>query len=108
MPKLQRLQSRLEAVAPKQVKQHAGFRREYQKLYDHDWRKVRGRFLKSNPLCVYCKDRFNRVTAANVVDHIIPHKGNKTLFWDESNWQPLCRNCHDSVKAKEEIKQGYM
>jgi 5-methylcytosine-specific restriction endonuclease McrA len=43
-----------------------------------------------------------------VVDHIIPHKGDKALFWDEKNWQPLCKYCHDSIKAKEEIKQGYM
>jgi 5-methylcytosine-specific restriction endonuclease McrA len=33
-----------------------------------------------------------------VVDHIQPHKGDETLFWDENNWQPLCRQCHD-IKA---------
>ena len=44
--------------------------------------------------------------AATVVDHIIPHKGDSDLFWDESNWQSLCKRCHDSFKQKEE-KQGY-
>jgi 5-methylcytosine-specific restriction protein A len=38
------------------------------------------------------------VTIATVVDHIIPHKGDKRLFWDPSNWQPLCKLHHDSDK----------
>jgi hypothetical protein len=24
------------------------------------------------------------------------------LFWDEDNWQALCKKCHDSAKAREE------
>ena len=35
------------------------------------------------------------ITPATVVDHVIPHRGNKQLFWDEKNWQPLCKSCHD-------------
>lgn len=28
------------------------------------------------------------------VDHVIPHRGNQKLFWDElGNWQSLCRTC---------------
>lgn len=35
--------------------------------------------------------------AAVVVDHIIPHRGDfDFLFWEStSNWQPLCKSCHD-------------
>lgn len=107
--KLQQLKPRLQtAKEPRPERVHVGFRNEYQKMYGHDWRKARSRFLQANPLCTYCENRFNRVTAATVVDHIIPHKGDKVLFWDEQNWQPLCKHCHDSIKAKEEIKQGYM
>ena len=29
------------------------------------------------------------------LDHIIPHRGDMKLFWDESNWQALCESCHD-------------
>jgi 5-methylcytosine-specific restriction protein A len=30
-----------------------------------------------------------------VVDHVIPHKGDRALFWDEANnWQALCARCH--------------
>ena len=38
--------------------------------------------------------------AATVVDHIKPHKGDYDLFWDESNWQSLCKHCHDSHKQR--------
>ena len=37
----------------------------------------------------------SKLTPATVVDHIIPHRGDKRLFWDEKNWQPLCKDCHD-------------
>ena len=50
-----------------------------------------------NPLCVMCTAQ-GRVTAAQVVDHITPHKGNEELFWDESNWQSLCATHHSSDK----------
>ena len=35
------------------------------------------------------------LTPATVVDHVIPHRGDRKLFWDEQNWQPLCKECHD-------------
>lgn len=73
--------------------------------YNYRWQKERERFLRERPLCCYC-EREGRVEAATVVDHIIPHKGSEALFWDESNWQPLCKRCHDSTKAKEEGRGG--
>jgi 5-methylcytosine-specific restriction endonuclease McrA len=72
-----------------------------QRGYDYKWQKARERFLFDNPLCVYCQ-REGRVTAASVVDHITPHHGDQALFWRQSNWQPLCKPCHDSVKQREE------
>ena len=39
-----------------------------------------------------------RHTQATVVDHRIPHKGDEGLFWDESNWQSMCKPHHDSTK----------
>jgi 5-methylcytosine-specific restriction protein A len=33
-------------------------------------------------------------TPAYQVDHVIPHRGDRHLFWDaEHNWQSLCRSC---------------
>ena len=48
-----------------------------------------------------CEKR-GRVTAATLVDHIEPHRGDMTVFWDRANWQPLCTTCHSSVKQREE------
>lgn len=45
-------------------------------------------------------ERQGRTVVATVVDHIVPHKGDKRLFWDSKNWQALCKPCHDSVKAQ--------
>lgn len=68
--------------------------------YDGRWQKARMTYLLNNPLCVVCETK-GRVTSATVVDHIKPHKGNRILFWDESNWQSLCKHCHDRKTAKE-------
>jgi len=62
--------------------------------YDRHWREARGMFLREHPLCAACLAE-GRTTPATVVDHIIPHRGDKQLFWDKDNWQPLCKACHD-------------
>jgi len=62
--------------------------------YDGRWRKARASFLQRNPLCAECM-RNGRITPATVVDHVIPHRGDEKLFWDESNWQALCASCHN-------------
>jgi 5-methylcytosine-specific restriction protein A len=69
--------------------------------YNSKWQKARKTFLQKNPLCAEC-DKSNRVTAATVVDHIKPHKGDQKLFWNKSNWQPLCKRCHDRKTARED------
>lgn len=69
--------------------------------YDARWRKARTHFLTQNPLCVHCLKE-GRVTAATVVDHIKPHKGNRILFWDRTNWQALCKKHHDQKTARED------
>lgn len=65
------------------------------------WRKLRGRQLLAEPLCRYCLER-GRVKSADVVDHIVPHKGNLQRFWDSENLQSLCYHCHNSIKQLEE------
>ncbi len=68
--------------------------------YDAGWRAARRRYLILHPLCVEC-ERVGRLTAAAVVDHVVPHKGNASLFWDETNWQALCEH-HHAVKTAAE------
>lgn len=71
--------------------------------YGGRWQKARKTFLQRNPLCAMC-DQAGRVTAANVVDHIKPHRGDQALFWDTGNWQALCKECHDGAKARQETQ----
>lgn len=71
--------------------------------YGYRWQQERKRFLTQpeNVLCRMCSDR-GLVVVATVVDHIKPHRGDKKLFWDRKNWQPLCKPCHDSEKQSME------
>lgn len=75
------------------------------RLYNWRWRRLREQYLRINPLCRICWEGGRRIKAT-VVDHIIPHRGNMVMFWDEDNWQPLCKAHHDALKQREE-KRGY-
>lgn len=68
--------------------------------YGAKWQRERRKFLESNPFCVKCYEE-GHITMATVVDHIIPHRGDQKLFWDRSNWQPLCEH-HHNVKTMTE------
>lgn len=88
--------------------------------YGYAWQKARDQFLRENPLCAE-HQRHGRMVAAAVVDHITPPKlrearesgdsermaAAQQLFWSRSNWQPLCKHCHDSVKQRAE-KSGWI
>ena len=76
-----------------------------QRGYDSQWQKHRKQFLCRNPLCVRCQQQ-GFVVCAAVVDHIQPHKGDKRLFWDTSNHQALCTECHNKKTAKEDGGYG--
>lgn len=65
-----------------------------QRGYDSRWRAARKHFLERHPLCALCLKE-GKTVPATVVDHVIPHRGDARLFWDKSNWQPLCKDCHD-------------
>ena len=62
--------------------------------YDSKWRSARKLYLRKNPLCVKCRAN-GRLEPATVIDHIVPHRGDPKLFWDQDNWQALCKACHD-------------
>lgn len=74
--------------------------------YNSRWQKARVRYLHSHPLCVECK-KAGKLTKATVVDHVIPHRGDQQLFWDESNWQPLCKHHHDVKTMTEDRLPQY-
>ena len=74
--------------------------------YGSRWQKARKQFLAGHPLCAECQ-RAGKLTSATVVDHIKPHRGDAVLFWEEKNWQPLCKKCHDRKTRTRDQHQEY-
>jgi 5-methylcytosine-specific restriction enzyme A len=69
--------------------------------YGYKWQQARAGFLKRHPLCCFC-ERDGVTRLAEVVDHITPHRGNESLFWDRNNWQGLCATHHSGEKQRDE------
>lgn len=74
--------------------------------YGSKWQKKKSSYLRRHPLCCACLQQ-GVYTKATVVDHIIPHRGDKFLFWDESNWQSMCKPCHDKKTGNYDSKPTY-
>ena len=64
--------------------------------YGGKWRAARVTFLAANPKCVRCG------SSAEVVNHIVAHRGDLKLFWRRSNWEAVCTRCHNSTIQREE------
>jgi 5-methylcytosine-specific restriction protein A len=64
--------------------------------YDAEWDKARAAYLNNHPLCRRCGN------PATTVDHVVPHRGDRKLFQDRTNWQPLCQRCHNGHKQRAE------
>lgn len=92
---------------------HDDRRSSAERGYGAKWQRARAAWIQMHPLCVDCERR-GAITAAAVVDHIVPHRLNEALesgnagrikaaqalFWDRKNWQSLCKPCHDSHKQR--------
>ncbi|MCY1283417.1 HNH endonuclease [compost metagenome] len=109
MARLQTIKPRLQAAPSRQMATVSSDswrsgKTTNERGYTYRWQKERERFLAKHPLCCQC-EKEGRVTEATDVDHIIPHRGDESLFWRESNWQPLCHSCH-SAKTQAESAQG--
>ncbi|WP_394243922.1 HNH endonuclease [Halopseudomonas laoshanensis] len=81
--------------------------------YGYRWQQARDAFLREHPTCSMCSTD-ERPVAAQVVDHKVPPRIKEAkasgmpallaaawkLFWSRSNWQALCKHCHDSTKQR--------
>lgn len=75
-------------------------RPEWTKWYKTaNWYRLRHKALSREPLCRFCKKK-GIITAGNTVDHIQPHKGDMSKFFDIMNLQVLCKKCHSSTKQR--------
>ncbi len=79
-----------------------------QRGYTTEWDKASKAFLSEHPICA---DPYGvhlpGIAAAECTDHVVAHKGNQHLFWDRSNWQPLCLACNNLKARKEEGGLGW-
>lgn len=66
--------------------------------YGYRWQRTSKGWLRSRALCV-ANEANGFIVPADLVDHIIPHKGDMKLFWDPSNWQSLSHDAHRRIKA---------
>ena len=84
-------------------------RPQYHSLYNTAWwTRTRKHIINNNPLCSRCS-LFGITKAAKDIDHVIPHRGNEQLFYDASNLQPLCRECHTwktNMEGNEKFEVG--
>jgi 5-methylcytosine-specific restriction endonuclease McrA len=73
----------------------------HNKLYDKKrWKRRAKLQLTLEPLCARCL-RHGVVMPATIADHIEPHRGDQTKFW-EGKLQSLCASCHSGDKAQVE------
>ena len=71
--------------------------------YGNKWTGAATEFKRLHPWCLGCMAVGVR-KATDLVDHIVPHKGDMKLFWNRRNWQPACTWHHNAIKPMVEAK----
>jgi 5-methylcytosine-specific restriction protein A len=67
------------------------------------WKNRRADQLRSEPLCVLCKEQ-GRITGATIADHFPPHGGDFNAF-AMGPLRSLCAVCHDALQGF--VHRGY-
>ncbi|MEO8531292.1 MAG: HNH endonuclease signature motif containing protein, partial [Deltaproteobacteria bacterium] len=69
-----------------------------------EWKRLRARCLKAaGYTCQWAGcGRMESDTSLLVADHVVPHRGNRALFYDATNLQCLCKDCHDGPKQAQD------
>lgn len=119
-PRLQQARGRIAVMQPSSWRTDK--QSSTQRGYGYAWQKARGGHLRNHPFCVFClrdagvaatsiegvilecATRNVAVPYASVVDHMDPHRGDMTLFWDTSRWQSLCAHHHSAEKQRQESR----
>jgi hypothetical protein len=89
--------------APSRAEQNAAVDAERgssrERGYTGQWDRASCLFRLHHPICKGC-EAVGLVTPTEVTDHVEPHKGDQTKFWNRAMWQPACAWHHDVVKQK--------
>lgn len=80
--------------------------RSHDNYHTSRWTKASKVFKANHPICAECYRR-GLIVPAEVTDHIIPWPVCED-FWDEKNWQSLCKRCnHDKGQRDKKLIQKY-
>lgn len=74
--------------------------------YDSRWDAASRGHRVHDPLCRYCA-LVGEVKAADLTDHLYPHRGDRVLFWNRTYWVSSCNDCHNGFKQRVE-RRGRM
>lgn len=123
MGRLKTLPNRLRAPSPRlqpapDRRGEPPQRRSMSWTHTGRWKKERAAFIKAKTVEAAERGDLLRCVKTGVVlsgrdpepnspvlDHIIPHRGDEALFWDQTNWQVVAKSWHDSQKQSME-KRG--
>ena len=87
-------------------RKHNAVRSDMDKFYDTAaWRRLRREHARMHPLCVEC-EREGRVTALDVVDHIVPRKIDPRRSLDPTNLRSLCHEHHNRIGGRSRRRGG--
>jgi 5-methylcytosine-specific restriction protein A len=97
-------------ASAKQAEREADQRRgsARQRGYSAEWDREARAHLDGYPFCEYCAAGVFgpvRVSEAELVDHLVPHKGDLLIFWFRDWWVSCCTSCHSGPKQRLE-RQG--
>ncbi|HCG9221686.1 TPA: HNH endonuclease [Vibrio parahaemolyticus] len=82
-------------------KSSARYEDKYKSFYGSpEWRSLRDKKLRKDPLCEDCKDN-GFIREGKDVDHVIEIKDDWSLRLDITNLRTLCRSCHMRKTARE-------
>lgn len=74
------------------------------RFYDAEWAKQAREFKRLHPFCLGCAAIGER-SATTIVDHVVPHRGDRAKFGDPNNRQPAC-DWHRSRRAQSTGPKG--
>ena len=71
--------------------------------YNAAWDRASRGHRARHPLCQYCA-LVDEVKAADLTDHLYPHRGDHVVFWNKTYWVSSCDDCHNGFKQRVERK----
>jgi 5-methylcytosine-specific restriction protein A len=77
--------------------------RPWSRLYDTQrWKRLSAKVRQLETTCRACYVEGRPPKPSRHVDHIVPHRGDLARFYDRTNVQALCAECHSAKTRREQ------